>query len=381
MEPSQPLSRAESPPRCPICLEYHSADTAILVPCGHTYDVACLAVQLKILSEQSRQCPVCRNKLACVKYAFTPNGDFKIHIPGRGDQDADPFLRDDEVVPPGASEGERKRKMELRRLRTVENFLQSFSVTYRDDCTVEDNTLISISQNLHLTTSQAVDEDGVGACCTLKRTFKLVTRKIKGPEEVPFPLSVPSEWSPEELFEARKFIRLRLDGIDISKPWSTIRVSEPKYIIFCDDRGLMAVVVRTLDVARRVGSEDITIQETVSIVEEFFPKPLAQEESAEDVVHGIGKAEREKALKMARQELQGVMEIFLKVPALAAVWKELDRGGTGILEAVVEEDLECQYCDERHRNGDCRLPNLEEMEINSDGDGESGEDKDSEEGE
>jgi hypothetical protein len=47
----------------------------------------------------------------------------------------------------------------------------------------------------------------------------------------------------------------------------------------------------------------------------------------------------------------------------------------------VEKDLECQYCDERHRNGDCRLPNLEEMEINSDGDGESGEDKDSEEGE
>lgn len=133
--------------------------------------------------------------------------------------------------------------------------------------------------------------------------------------------------------------------------------------------------------ARRVGSEEITIQETVSIVEEFFAKPPAQEDPTEDVVHGIGKTEREKALKMARQELQGVMEVFLKVPALAAVWKELDRGSTGILEAVVEEDLECQYCEERHRNVDCRLPNLEEMEINSDGDGESAEDKDSEEGE
>jgi hypothetical protein len=81
------------------------------------------------------------------------------------------------------------------------------------------------------------------------------------------------------------------------------------------------------------------------------------------------------------------MEFFLKVPAFAAGWKELDRGTTRILEVVVEEDLECQYCDKRHRNGDCRLPNLEDMEMVGDGDsdksinGESGEDKDREKGE
>ncbi len=84
---------------------------------------------------------------------------------------------------------------------------------------------------------------------------------------------------------------------------------------------------------------------------------------AEDIVNGVGKVEREKALRMARQELQGVMEFFLKVPALAAGWKELDRGTTGILEEVAEEDLECQYCDKRHRNGDCRLPSMEDMEM------------------
>jgi hypothetical protein len=68
---------------------------------------------------------------------------------------------------------------------------------------------------------------------------------------------------------------------------------------------------------------------------------------------------------------------------LAAGWKDLDRGITGILDVVVEKDLECQYCDERHRNGDCRLPNLEDMEMESDGDtdesidSESGEDEES----
>jgi hypothetical protein len=146
-------------------------------------------------------------------------------------------------------------------------------MTYGDACTVEDNTLISISYNLHLTVSQGVDEQGVGACCTLKRTFRLLTRKFKGPEEVPFPLPAPSEWSPEEIAEARKYIRLRLDGTNVSKPWSMIRISEPEYIVLCDDRGLMGVVVRLLDVARRVGSEDITIQESITLAEEFFSNP------------------------------------------------------------------------------------------------------------
>lgn len=333
------------------------------MPCGHTYDVACIAVQLKMLGEQSRQCPLCRNKFAYVKYAFTPDGDFKIHIPGKGDEDENPFLRDDEVVPPGASDGKRMRKIELRRLRTLEDFGQSFSMTYGDACTVEDNTLISISYNLHLTVSQGVDEQGVGACCTLKRTFRLVSWKFNAPEELPGPLPAPSEWSPEEISEAREYIRLRLEGINVSKPWSMIRISEPEYVVLCDDRGLMARVIRLLDVTRRVGREDITIQESITLAEGLFSKHPSEEELAEDIVNGIGKTEREKALKMARQELQGVMEFFFKVPALAAGWKELDRGTTGILEEVVEEDLECQYCDKKHRNGDCRLPSMEDIEM------------------
>jgi hypothetical protein len=244
-----------------------------------------------------------------VKYAFTPDGAFKIHIPGKGDEDENPFLRDDEVVPPGASEGERMRKVELRRLRTLEDFSRSFSLTYGRAKTVEDNTLISISYNLHLTIGQVVHKLGVGAYCTLKRTFKLVTRKFIGPEEVPLSLQDPFEWRPGEITKAREYIRLRLDGINVSKPWSTIHESEPEHIVLCDDRGLTAIAGRTFDVVRRVGSEDITIQEPTSIAE-VFPNDPGEEDLAEDVVHSIGKTESEKTLKLARQELQGVMEFL-----------------------------------------------------------------------
>jgi len=151
MDTSQPLSRIDSPPRCPICLEYHSADTAVLMPCGHKYDIDCISVQLKLLGEQSRQCPMCRAKLEAVKYAFTPDGMYKIHIPGNGEQDTDPFLRDDEIIPPCASERERRRKIELRRLRTLEDMSPMvFIFNHGEAVTVEGDLIIAINRELTL---------------------------------------------------------------------------------------------------------------------------------------------------------------------------------------------------------------------------------------
>jgi hypothetical protein len=41
-------------------------------------------------------------------------------------------------------------------------------------------------------------------------------------------------------------------------------------------------------------------------------------------------------------------------------FRELDRGSTGILDAVGEGEAECLYCEEKHRNGECRLPWVQE---------------------
>jgi hypothetical protein len=48
----------------------------------------------------------------------------------------------------------------------------------------------------------------------------------------------------------------------------------------------------------------------------------------------------------------------------------LDRGTTGILEEVREEDNECRHCDVRHRNGDCRLPNMDGLSLEERGEAE-----------
>jgi len=350
MDTSQPLSRIDSPPRCPICLEYHSADTAVLMPCGHKYDIECISVQLKLLGEQSRQCPMCRAKLEAVKYAFTPDGMYKIHIPGNGEQDTDPFLRDDEIIPRCASERERRRKIELRRLRTLEDMSPLvFIFNHGEAVAVEGDLIITINRELTLFLMQ---EQGVRTQCTSVR--KLDFRTFRS---LPVPFPDDQKFEPEKIAQAQGDIIKCLDSLGTMRLFSGTQIDGPQYEVKCDDRGLKVVVMRSLVVQRVLGEKDITIQESLTISEEFLTEELGEEELREEVVRGIAKEEREKELRMARQEMQGVIELFEAIGNVSEHWRSLDRGSTGILEVVGDGEMECEYCDERHRNGDCILPN------------------------
>lgn len=350
MDTSQPLSRTDSPPRCPICLEYHSADTAVLIPCGHKYDVDCISVQLKLLGEQSRQCPICRAKLEAVKYAFTPDGMCKIHIPGKGEQDTDPFLRDDEIIPPCASERERRRKIELRRLRTLEDISPIiFSFPHGEAVAVEGDLIIAINRELTLFLMQ---EHGVGTQCTSVRKLNFRTFR-----SLPVPFPDDQIFEPEKIARAREDIIKCLGSLGSMRLFSGTQIDGPQYEVKCDDRGLKAMAMRGLVVQRMLGEKDITIQESLTITEEFLMEELGEEELREEVVRGIAKEEREKEVRMARQEMEGVIEHFEGMGYIREHWRSLDRGSTGILEVVGDGEMECEYCDERHRNGDCILPN------------------------
>lgn len=44
---------------------------------------------------------------------------------------------------------------------------------------------------------------------------------------------------------------------------------------------------------------------------------------------------------------------------------DLDTGCSSILDPMKEGDLECEYCEVKHRNGDCKIPDLSELEDDS----------------
>jgi len=357
MEPLQPTLRSESLPRCPICLECRSSDTALLLPCNHAFNVECISVLLRTLGQPSRQCQLCRTKLEEVRYAFTQEGDYATHRPGKGDERYSPFLRNDEIVPPGDDVEGLRRRLELRRLRMLEDYDPApWTVNWMSVPAQEGDTIVLVSRTVALKLAQ---EGGVHTNSQLIRTLSLTTYNPYDPETLPFPLPDPSDFRRKEIAKAREEIKNCLEGLGVSRAFEELHITEPEYEVPCDERGLYAIVTRSVAVKRVVGQEATTTQETLAMREKFLLELPTIEEREEDPVLGIGRVEREKAVKMTRQEIQGVVETLPRLVQLRN-FRGLDRGSTGILDAVGEGEAECLYCEEKHRNGECRLPWVQE---------------------
>ncbi len=72
-------------------------------------------------------------------------------------------------------------------------------------------------------------------------------------------------------------------------------------------------------------------------------------------IGGFGVEERRRGVKLARMEIQGAWEFFKKVKGFEDM-RDLDRASTGVFEKMRDKDWECEYCEKKHRNGDCKLP-------------------------
>lgn len=338
------------------------------MPCGHCFDLGCIATSLKMPGELHKKCPMCRARPEEIRYAFTPEHTFKAYIPGKADEDSNPFLREDEIVPLGASEAARRKRLELRRLRTLPDVSQTFMVTYAYGANVEGDNVVVVKRELLLHLQQ---EDGTMTRCTLKRTMTLKTFQGFDPDELE---EITSE--PRLVARVRGDVIAFLDGLVMTKPLSELRVDSPEYHVECDDRGLHASAMRNVVVEKEPGKEDITIEETLTTVEKFLPDLPSEEKMALDVIEGIGKEERERMVRLMRQEMQGVVEYAWTIPQVGENWVDMDDTSTAVFEETREAEIECLYCDKRHRNGACMLPLLYlEDEEDSDESMDSGEDE------
>jgi hypothetical protein len=229
---------------------------------------------------------MCRTKFAYVKYTFTLDGIYKMHIPGKGDQGSDPFLRDDEIVPPSASEGERRRKIDLRRLRTLEDIGPfSFIFDRLISVTTEGDTIVTVNRDMHLFYHR---EQGVKSQFIFQRRLTFKTLR-----DVSLPIPKDLNFEPERMAQARGYVIKCLDGLGTRRLFAEIHVDGPEYMVNCDERGLEVVAMCGLIVQRKLGVEDITIQESLAISEQFLPELPPEEGMAEDVVKDIGREERE----------------------------------------------------------------------------------------
>lgn len=97
---------------------------------------------------------------------------------------------------------------------------------------------------------------------------------------------------------------------------------------------------------------------------EYFPikAPLnwANPDYEPNVINGKDKLTRLRVVSLARQEIQGAFQMFRAIRRNNV--RDLDTVCSGILLPIKPEDMGCEYCETKHRNGDCKIPDLGELE-------------------
>lgn len=161
---------------------------------------------------------------------------------------------------------------------------------------------------------------------------------------------------PEDIQKARNEIRELLERLGVRRGFVKLRLEESDYTVSCDEQGLDVMARKFLTVTKKQSDENMVINECVSLIENFPMGELHKEEDEDEgLVKRMEQCVRERTVKLARQEIQGVFEAFGKLPYFSDL-RTLERACTGILEPVLEKDVDCEYCDVRHRNGDCKVP-------------------------
>ncbi|KUJ21825.1 uncharacterized protein LY89DRAFT_681218 [Mollisia scopiformis] len=369
--PSESPQRTPSPTRCPICLEDLSTNTAQFLPCTHNFDLPCTITLLTgPPGPQARQCPLCRAKIAAVQYNFVsaPISSCSTHIPGSSTFDSGPFIRPDETVTPSMSEWEKNRRRTLRALRLVEDYDPSLWQLFHMGVFVrEGGNVVLVERMVSLKVMQV---DGTKTVALLVRSLSV---KVVEKGMVEEPDLDQEEESPEDVEEAREEVRLLLKAFGVTREegpwrdWVEMKVDDPEFKVLRDGKLLEVGARKFLVVQRKHGAEDITITNCTSLTELFPATTILSSNWADEdydsdsnLIDGISKAARVRAVSLARQEIQGVFQLFRTLSSFEDI-RDLERGSTGILDSVKQEDLECEYCEAKHRNGDCKLPKAAEL--------------------
>lgn len=353
--PSSPIQRPESPVRCPICMESLSTHIARFMPCGHEIDFDCAIQLLTGLEKTSRRCPLCRAKVIQVTWNHSPEGSYDFYVIGSGIEDRGPFIRDDEAIQGHMDESERVRRRELRRLRTLENFRPLVLHMRWGSFAKEAENYVLMQRELVLT---AIQIEGIHTVNKLFRKVSLRTIPVSEVEE--HPTAKPQNDKINAAKEEVETILSKYTANDL--PFRALNHEEPVISIARDSRNLFAELKRSTKITRRSDEriEGIDVSTDLALDEHFVIEPnSAREIKDAGVVDGFTRQARQRALNLARQEIQCVWDYFRKGQhRLFPQFRELDEGSTATRQEFPKAELECLWCGEieGHRNGECVMP-------------------------
>lgn len=321
-----------------------------------------------------------------ILYDFLPDGTHKTHLVGPTRPESPlmsgPFIREDEELRADMSPSEQSRVLELRRIRQGGPYHLTIRIHKHRLFGRRDGKDFKLDQKIELKISQDPYEASTTSILTRLTSIKFtpafsstiipgaVTSEPGVPEHVIPPninlgngVIVPDDSDLVARAEEKaKIVLLKRVGI-FHEEFTELSMTGLQYRIPYDAKGLCAIVKKGISAIKDEGIEGaFEVSTTTELKEVYTVRPG---EDAEEV-DGIERRVCEEVVHLAREVVQGVLE-FAFVHNRA--FRPLEGASTGVME--VRHEAVCEFCEGRHRNGDCELGWEEVAEVNVD-DGLSG---------
>jgi hypothetical protein len=338
--------------------EDRSLDTARAIPCGHEFDTECLSTVLRSSGLKGRRCPLCRTHMQEIQYNFLPDGKHKTHLvdPTRPESPlmSGPFIQEDEELSVDMSPTKRSRVLELRRIRQGGPYNLKIRIHKNEAHGQRDDQSLTMRRLIELEICQDPYEASTKSTITRTQSIKFapITPVIEpGNERI-----VPDD--SEIIIRAEEKAKRMVKKIGVfHEQFTELSMASPEYKIPYDDKGLATTVKKAVTVTKVNGKEgQFTVSSTVELNEVYKVQPP---DTQIDKVMGMNEDSQGEAIRLAREEIQGVLEFDF----VHSGYRPLEGATTGIME--IRHEAECRYCEAEgpHRNGDCELSGISHVEV------------------
>jgi hypothetical protein len=325
----RPLSRAgsnsSSESLCPIYKDTRSQDSARLTPCGRKFDLECVKAVMEDCQLRD-QCPLCRVKPTEVRYAFIEDGRYSTYIPGgilpppypNHGRNIAPLPADQEDQPP-ITPAQVQRSLLVYRLRQMPIYDSGvWAIPPEQAYIIENQNYIVATRGLWLRMTQR----HTGTKAILLRALKLHPIPIHSADPTDvlhLDLTLPPK--PADVAAARAEIEAVLAGLGAMCArgrFAKLVIDDAKILEFADPeevQGLDVSVEKTLTVFRE--REDALVSkmrlERLTRLVEMLLDDLGSERTPYQIetVAVFSAQERQRAARLARMEIQAVLETVM----------------------------------------------------------------------
>jgi len=351
--PTDAMSASLESPKCAICLEPYIR-VARLMPYGHEFCLDCMKVLLAEFEHRDKY-PMCRASPTQIYYTFNKSGKYRVHdckyqIDFPNIVDMVKSTSDKRL--PIMTEADRKRTFLVERIRARDPYCNKYDLKpWLRAYDVDEDSYTVVVRSLGL----KINQTNLDTVSTLSRELSIyILRKAHFSDELH---AQYTDEPPQSAIVAKALLErdtILADLSSLGERIEYITLQEADRGGLQNEKGLFASVRKEFNIERKLRTGVFQLVSSTILMEGMVSTCALMEPNnmLDDRVDFV--EDGEKAVRMARMEVQGALETVMRLDPQWGKEKDLEVSTTGVLETFGK--LECEYCELAHRNGDCLLP-------------------------